>query len=292
MSKNPVQQSTSSWGSLMRFLHRAAAWLLVVLWFICAGCGSSTTVEPENRSIVAQGPLRNLLVAAVPPRQSQRMQTADTLKASLTVIPPAITTPTQLVDIRLGLANPSSQPQQVTVQFYATLIHPTRRIMTEARTVSLSPESVTLVSTPWAPVAFQGRQSILAVVQREGQPDMALSWPLHILPSASSSAGVPFFTAAWLEPGALGFFPWHTITQDDIRRLVRNYRDRGITTLAIAYPEYGGCFYYPSTLQLRWADYTGCPFNTRTYFYDCELGPKNDEPWQPWRRTLPLGGSL
>jgi len=48
--------------------------------------------------------------------------------------------------------------------------------------------------------------------------------------------------------------------------------------LVIAYPEFGGCFYYPSMLDLAWQDYSSCVFNNRTYFYDCALPPKTMHP--------------
>jgi Domain of unknown function (DUF4434) len=212
------------------------------------------------------------------PAHGQRMAKTEAFTASLTVIPPAITTPRQLVDIRLGLTNPSAVSQVVTVQFYISVLHPSMRVMPAPHIITLAPGSVTLVSTVWAPVAFQGRQHVLAVLQRAGHPDMHLTWPLQIMPVDGLAAGVPYFAGAWLELGALGFFPLLTITADDIRRVVRRYHERGIRTLIIAYPEFGGCFYYPSTLPLRWHDYTGCAFNSRTYWYECPAGPKVMDP--------------
>jgi hypothetical protein len=131
-------------------------------------------------------------------------------------------------------------------------------------------------------VAFHGPQTIIAVLSQPGLPEGQLRWPLYISPTP-----VSYFSAVWLEPGALGFLAYERITGQDIRALVRSYHARGITTLILSYVEYGGCLYYPSRVPVRWLDYTGCAFNTRTYWYDCPGRPKAMDPARPGGERCP-----
>lgn len=225
---------------------------------------------------------------AVSPASATRMQEVGQLTASLTVVPPTVTTTQQLVEIRLGLMNTALWAQEATVQFYASLVHPAMRIMGEAQKNSTQAGTKSLVKTHWAPVAFQGKRTIIAVIQRQGWPDIRLEWPLTIVAPTPGMAGPPIFTAAWLEPGALRFLPYPQIAADDIRLLVRNYKERGISLLILAYAEFGGCFYYPTRLEVRWPDYASCQLDTRSYDYLCPNGPKMMYPPQhqgercPW----------
>ena len=223
-----------------------------------------------------------LLFCFVVSASAQRQSVTPQLTTSLTVIPPAVATSQQLVDIRLGLANPSSQPQEVTVQFYASVLHPSTQIMPLPHTITLGPGTKVSVSAQWAPVAFHGPQTIIAVLSQPGLPEGQLRWPLYISPTP-----VSYFSAAWLEPGALGFLAYERITGQDIRALVRSYHARGITTIILGYVEYGGCLYYPSRVPVRWLDYTGCAFNTRTYWYDCRGRPKAMDPARPGGERCP-----
>src|SRR5215510_11285515 len=133
-----------------------------------------------------------LLFYFVVSASAQRQSVTPQLTTSLTVIPPAVATAQQLVDIRLGLANTSAQPQEVTVQFYASVLHPSTQIMPLPHTITVGPGTKVSVSAQWAPGAFHGPQTIIAVLSQPGLPEGQLHWPLYISPTP-----VAYFSTAW-----------------------------------------------------------------------------------------------
>src|SRR5262245_1577507 len=250
-----------------------AAWRHCKVWalLVAMACGGGGLPSASRQAMLA------------PAKALQHLQATEGLMASLTLVPPSVVTQNQLVEIRLGLRNTSPDPPSLVVQLYIDMIADSLSVMAQAQMLTLEPSATQLVSTFWAPVAFHGQHILIGIVQENGQRIAQLTWPLRILPPTAHShggyyAGVPYFTGAWLEPGALGFFLTQAITEEAIRRLVRSYHARGMDLLVIAYPEFGGCFYYPSMLDLAWQDYSNCVFNNRTYFYDCALPPKTMNP--------------
>src|SRR5262245_5165214 len=175
------------------------SWLGMWVMLTAVACLSCQLSVASRQALGAQA--STLPTASPPPPdplpsfQWQRLHTTEGLMASLTVVPPAVVTQNQLVELRLGLRSTSVHPQTVTVQFYINRVEDTARVMLQERAVTLEPLATQLVSASWAPAAFHGRTALLAVVTREGQRIAQPNWSLMILPPFDHAHGRKYASA-------------------------------------------------------------------------------------------------